>query len=50
MEDGLAPNYLSSLVPVVNRPVYDLRNTQNLQNIDRRTNLPQNVINAVILL
>ena len=42
MVNGLAPEYLSSLVPVANRPVYNLRNTQNLQNIACRTNLYQN--------
>ena len=42
MVNGLAPEYLSSLVPVANRPVYNLRNTQNLQNIACRTNLYKN--------
>ena len=42
MVNGLAPEFLSSLVPVANRPVYNLRNTQNLQNIACRTNLYKN--------
>ena len=57
----LLQNYLSSLVPVANRQVHNLRNTQNLQSIACRTNLyhsfltsktnewnnlPQNIRNA----
>ena len=39
MVNGLAPDYLSSLVPATNRPVYNLRNTQNFQSIACRSNL-----------
>ena len=42
MVNGLAPDYLSSLVPATNRPVYNLRNTQNFQSIACRTNLYKN--------
>ena len=42
MMNDLTPNYLSTLVPVTNRPGYNLRNTQNLQNIACRTNLYKN--------
>ena len=60
--NGLAPDYLSSFVPVTNRSVYNLRNTQSFQSIACRANLyktpflpattnewnnlPQNVRNA----
>ena len=42
MVNGLAPDYLSSLAPATNRPVYNLRNTQNFQSIACRTNLFKN--------
>ena len=42
MVNGLAPDYLSSLVPATNRPVYNLRNTQNFQSIACKTNLYKN--------
>ena len=39
MVNRVAPDYSSSLVPATNRPVYNLRNTQNFQSIACRTNL-----------
>ena len=42
MVNGIAQDYLSSLVPATNRPVYNLRNIQNFQSIACRTNLYKN--------
>ena len=42
MVNGLAPDYLSFLVPATNLLVYNLRNTQNFQSTACRTNRYKN--------